>query len=132
MSLLDAMMVSATAPFISIRSLTDTTHTTHFRPKLLSTPPLCLLGATSPRSPAGQHGRGRNVPHDGQFKVNLPWFNTAEEAPEAAEEFWASPRVDWVRHRWETLDSYSKVQHCCDRSRALSRRGAAGEITGDP
>jgi len=69
-----------------------------------------MMGATSPRSPAGQHGRGRNVPHDGQFKVNLPWFNTAEEAPEAAEEFWASPRVDWVRHRWETLDSYSKAK----------------------
>jgi len=63
----------------------------------------------------------------------LPWFNTAEEAPEAAEEFWASPRVDRVRHRWETLDSYSKVQQSSAvTAAALSRRGAAGEITGDP
>jgi len=78
--------------------------------------PMSLLAATmhlqdvkgspsSPRSPTG-----RRIEHDGQFKVNLPWFNTTPESPKAAEEFWASPRVDWVRHRWETLEAYSKAK----------------------
>eukprot|EP00658_Telonema_sp_P-2_P000494 TRINITY_DN10189_c0_g1_i9.p1 TRINITY_DN10189_c0_g1~~TRINITY_DN10189_c0_g1_i9.p1 ORF type:complete len:386 (+),score=111.61 TRINITY_DN10189_c0_g1_i9:123-1280(+) len=81
-----------------------------YQRRVRDTTPLSMSVHAAAQSGVPTSPRRHLKPHT--YTTALPWFQTYthQTSPDAAENYWKSPREDWSLHRWESFDSYAKAK----------------------